>query len=290
MRGTDNCGYMNNMRKNIITLFFCCLFAVEGPLCDCQAGTGSSDSSNTYLSESGEGTENVKQEVNPDYASMYGRVVDKDGYVNLREGADPKSRIIGTIPSNEVVQIIEMTEKEIDTAKMLRVRTKDGRKGYVHTSRLEKHFTEDEAGEEALYDKVSSLLKKKVLSIAEYEYVFASAEALWHNASLGYGMSCDLYNHFRKNKVANKQILKMNPSRLEKCLLFLVEYMELQFTEGAFDYFYHKDNEDLDSNDGRVFENGYNRIIADFPMFAGNRAVKERLIETYSGHSDNREE
>lgn len=260
------------------------MLAVEGPLCDCQAGTGSSDSSSTYLPESGEGAENVKQEVNPDYASRYGRVVDKDGYVNLREGADPKSRIIGTIPSSEVVQIIEMTEKEIDTAKMLRVRTKDGRKGYVHTSRLEKHFTEDEAEDEALFEKVSPLLKKKVLSISEYEYVFSSAKELEHNASLGYGMSWNLYNHFRKNKVANERILKMNPSQLEKLLLFLVEYMELPlFTEN--DYFYHGDTDNR-----RPFEDGYNRVIADFPMFAGNRAVKERLIEMYSGHSDNSEE
>ncbi|MBR4713370.1 MAG: SH3 domain-containing protein [Paludibacteraceae bacterium] len=289
MRGTDNCGYMKNMRENIITLFFCCMLAVEGPLCDCQAGTGSSDSSSTYLPESGEGAENVKQEENPDYASRYGRVVDKDGYVNLREGADPKSRIIGTIPSNEVVQIIEMTEKEIDTAKMLRVRTKDGRKGYVHTSRLEKHFTEDEAEDEALFEKVSPMLKKKVLSIDEYEYVFASAEALWNNASLGYGMAWDLYNHFCKNKVANKQILKMNPSQLEKHLPFLVEYMGLPLFVGN-DYFYHGDNGAFESDNRRPFKDGYNRVIADFPMFAGNRAVKERLIEMYSGHPDNSEE
>ena len=275
MRGIDKCGYMNNMRKNIKALFFCCMLAVEGSLCDCYAGSPS-DSSSTYLSVSGEGTENVKQEENPDYASRYGRVVDKDGYVNLREGADLKSRIIGTISSNEVVQIIEMTEKEIDTAKMLRVRTKDGKMGYVHTSRLEKYFTEDEAEDEALFEKVSPLLKKKVLSISEYEYVFSSAKELEHNASLGYGMSWNLYNHFRKNKVANERILKMNPSQLEKLLLFLVEYMELPlFTEN--DYFYHGDTDNR-----RPFEDGYNRVITDFPMFVGNRAVKERLIEMYN--------
>ncbi len=177
-----------------------------------------------------------------------------------------------------------MTEKEIDTAKMLRVRTKDGRKGYVHTSRLEKHFTEDEAEDEALYEKVSPLLKKKVLSISEYEYVFSSAKELEHNASLGYGMAWDLYNHFCKNKVANERILKMNPSQLEKYLLFLVEYMELQFTEGTSDYFYHEDNGVFESDNRRTFEDGYNRVITDFPMFVGNRAVKERLIEMYNNH------
>lgn len=55
------------------------------------------------------------------------------------------------------------------------------------------------------------------------------------------------------------------------------------------DYFYHGDNGAFESDNRRPFKDGYNRVIADFPMFAGNRAVKERLIEMYSGHSDNSE-
>jgi len=69
-------------------------------------------------------------------AILYGRVVDKDGYVNLRASNDLKSNIIGRITSGEDVRFVDMTQDEIEDAKMLKVRTKDGRIGYVHSSRL----------------------------------------------------------------------------------------------------------------------------------------------------------
>lgn len=70
------------------------------------------------------------------YAILWGRIEDKDGYVNLRASADLKSNIIGTIPSGEDVRFTDMTQDEIWGADMLKVRTKDGRIGYVHKSRI----------------------------------------------------------------------------------------------------------------------------------------------------------
>ena len=80
--------------------------------------------------------------VDQELVILYGRVVDKDGYVNLREKPTLKSNVIGTIPSGEDVKIIDMKEDEIAAADMLKVRTKDGRVGYVHNSRLRLYIME----------------------------------------------------------------------------------------------------------------------------------------------------
>ena len=37
--------------------------------------------------------------------AQFAKVIDKDGYVNLRENANSKSKIIGRIESNEIVYI-----------------------------------------------------------------------------------------------------------------------------------------------------------------------------------------
>lgn len=103
-------------------------------------------------------------ELDAGYAIVFGRVVDKDGYVNLRENADVKSTIIGRVSSGEDVIITDMTQDEIETAKMLKIKTKDGRKGHIHASRLK------------LYSRHTDKSRKSILEeyrlpyIKEYEW------------------------------------------------------------------------------------------------------------------------
>ena len=95
---------------------------------------------------------------------LYGRVDDNDGYVNLREKADLKSNVIGTISNGEDVKIIDMTQEDIEFSQMLKVKTKDGRIGHVHKSRLR------------LYEMHTDKSRKSILEsyrlpyIKEYEW------------------------------------------------------------------------------------------------------------------------
>ena len=97
-------------------------------------------------------------------AILYGRVDDNDGYVNLREEADLKSNVIGKISNGEDVKIIDMTQEEITFSQMLKVKTKDGRIGHVHKSRLR------------LYEMHTDKSRKSILEsyrlpyIKEYEW------------------------------------------------------------------------------------------------------------------------
>ena len=64
----------------------------------------------------------------------FAKIVDKDGYVNVREKANAKSKIIGTIKSSEVVYIFEDLNTE-----WLDVQYKNENKDksqYIHRSRL----------------------------------------------------------------------------------------------------------------------------------------------------------
>jgi len=91
--------------------------------------------------------------VDEGYAILYGRVVDKDGYVNLRASDDLKSNIIGRITSGEDVRFVDMTQDEIEVAKMLKVRTKDGRVGYVHSSRLRLYIMHTDKSRESILEE-----------------------------------------------------------------------------------------------------------------------------------------
>lgn len=103
-------------------------------------------------------------ELDAGYVIVFGHVIDKDGYVNLREGADLNSNVIGRIPTGEDVIVTDMKQEEIEFSQMLRVRTKDGRKGYVHKSRLQ------------LYSRHTDESRKSILEsyhlpyIKEYEW------------------------------------------------------------------------------------------------------------------------
>ncbi|MCQ2189388.1 MAG: SH3 domain-containing protein [Paludibacteraceae bacterium] len=110
------------------------------------------------------GDPNRDGELDAGYVVVFGRVIDKDGYVNLRDGADVKSNIIGTISTGEDVIVCDMTQEEIESAQMLKVRTKDKKNGFVHKSRLK------------LYSRHTDENRKSILEsynlpyIKEYEW------------------------------------------------------------------------------------------------------------------------
>lgn len=110
------------------------------------------------------GDPNRNGELDAGYVIVFGRVIDKDGYVNLRESADLKSNIIGQISTGEDVIITDMSQEEIEFGLMLKIRTKDGRKGYIHKSRLQ------------LYSRHTDESRKSILEsyhlpyIKEYEW------------------------------------------------------------------------------------------------------------------------
>lgn len=110
--------------------------------------------------------DNPKREgvIDNDLAMLLGRVVDKDGYVNLREKSDLKSNVIGTVPTGEDVRIVDMKEDEIRAATMLKVRTKDGEVGYIHASRLRLFVMKKDE------DRKSALESYHLPSIKSYEW------------------------------------------------------------------------------------------------------------------------
>ena len=98
---------------------------------------------------------------NNDRVIVYGRVYDKDGCANLRSTDDPKSTIIGTIPSGEDVKVIFATQDDLEFAKMIKVKTKDNKTGFVHYSRLKLYlFITDESRKERLESYNISYIKK----------------------------------------------------------------------------------------------------------------------------------
>lgn len=58
--------------------------------------------------------------------AQFAKIVDKDGYVNVRENADANSKIVGKINSDEIVYIFEADNKNWANIS----------NGYVHNSRL----------------------------------------------------------------------------------------------------------------------------------------------------------
>ncbi|MBP2616520.1 SH3 domain-containing protein [Chryseobacterium jejuense] len=60
--------------------------------------------------------------------AQFAKVVDKDGYVNLRENADAESKIIGKVNSDEIVYVFESDPTHKSWANVSN--------GYIHNSRL----------------------------------------------------------------------------------------------------------------------------------------------------------
>lgn len=60
--------------------------------------------------------------------AQFAKVVDKDGYVNVRENADAKSKITGKINSDEIVYIFESDPTHKNWANVSN--------GYIYNSRL----------------------------------------------------------------------------------------------------------------------------------------------------------
>ncbi|MCR5568824.1 MAG: SH3 domain-containing protein [Paludibacteraceae bacterium] len=217
-------------------------------------------------------------------SKRYAYVCDSDGYANLREGLNPKSKIIGTVKTSEEVAVV-MSKEELESSKMIRVKTKDGKIGYIHYTRLyiksmeypnpddislELSIPSSQAVMDSLFDaillneersyieylKITGLLeRKKLLSASEYNYVI-SFLAKNNNDGLGEGLGASVFKHFRNNEKANKMILDIYRTNLDKNLLCLVEYMFI----------------DLDPYT-------YKKFIREFPMFAGNDAVRKRFLE-----------
>lgn len=65
--------------------------------------------------------------------AQFAKIVDKDGYVNVRENGDSKSKIVGKINSDEIVYAFESDQPNTD---WLNVDYNEKTGGYVHRSRL----------------------------------------------------------------------------------------------------------------------------------------------------------
>ena len=217
-------------------------------------------------------------------SKRYAYVCDSDGYANLREGLNPKSKIIGTVKTSEEVAVV-MSKEELESSKMIKVKTKDGKIGFIHYTRLhiysmkcpvpddislELSIPSSQAVMDSLFDaillneersyieylKITGLLEsKKLLSASEYNYVI-SFLAKNNNDGLGEGLGASVFKHFRNNEKANKMILDIYRTNLDKYLLCLVEYMFID-----------------------LYPYTYKKFIREFPMFAGNDAVRKRFLE-----------
>lgn len=227
----------------------------------------------------------LKTNNNDSIVIMPAHICDKDGYVNLRESSAPNSNIIGTVPNAEDVSIIDMTKKEIESCKMLKVKTKDGQIGYIHYSRLQicpefdgdikkinmkitissnkktrdslidAILLNDERAYKEFYRIDNLLDNKKLLSADEYDYLLSFIEKNYY-ADLGEGFAMCTFEHFRKNKEANEQILKQYKSNQDKYLLILANSMSLYLDPYT-----------------------YEKFIEEFPMFANNDTVRKRFLE-----------
>jgi len=60
------------------------------------------------------------------------KIYDKDGYTNLREGKGSSFSIIGKINSGEHIDVLDNPDEE----NWYLVQTKEGKKGYIHKSRI----------------------------------------------------------------------------------------------------------------------------------------------------------
>lgn len=65
--------------------------------------------------------------------AQFAKIVDKDGYVNVRENGDAKSKITGKINSDEIVYVFEADQPNTD---WLNVDYNEKTGGYIHSSRL----------------------------------------------------------------------------------------------------------------------------------------------------------
>ncbi|REC59936.1 hypothetical protein DRF65_23805 [Chryseobacterium pennae] len=65
--------------------------------------------------------------------AQFAKIVDKDGYVNLRENPDTKSKIIGKINSDEIVYTFEMDKANKN---WLNVYYDDKTAGYINSSKV----------------------------------------------------------------------------------------------------------------------------------------------------------
>ena len=217
-------------------------------------------------------------------SKRYAYVWDSDGYVNLREGLNPKSKIIGTVKTSEEVDVV-MSKEELESSKMIKVKTKDGKIGYIHYTRLHIKSMEypnpdfissdlsipsSQAVMDSLFDaillneertyieyyKITGLLeRKKLLSGSEYNYVVTFLLKNY-NDGISEGLGGSIFEHFRNNEEANKMILKLYRTNLDKYLLGLAEYMSID-----------------------LFTYTYEKFIREFPMFVGNETVRQRFLE-----------
>ena len=217
-------------------------------------------------------------------SKRYAYVCDSDGYANLREGLNPKSKIIGTVKTSEEVAVV-MSKEELESSKMIKVKTKDGKIGYIHYTRLyiksmeypnpddissDLSIPSSQAVMDSLFDaillndertyieyyKITGLLeRKKLLSASEYNYV-VSFLLKNYNDGISEGLGGSIFEHFRNNEEANKMILKLYRTNLDKYLLGLAEYMSID-----------------------LFTYTYEKFIREFPMFVGNETVRQRFLE-----------
>lgn len=79
--------------------------------------------------------------------AQFAKIVDKDGYVNVRENGDAKSKITGKINSDEIVYVFEADQPNTD---WLNVDYNEKTGGYIHRSRLK--FIES-------YEKVTPVVR-----------------------------------------------------------------------------------------------------------------------------------
>ena len=137
----------------------------------------------------------------------YAVVKDKDGYVNIRAKESVKSKIVGTLPNNTLVNVFFLADDEETPLNWIAVN-----KGYVHKSRLKKikEFPSIGKGKEQgnsitiagkdisvtftsqEFDETKHKITKKRNELGYYEYVI--------DGKIGVGLNGDAYlpkNHYK---------------------------------------------------------------------------------------------
>ncbi|MGU3375916.1 hypothetical protein [Chryseobacterium sp. M5A1_1a] len=93
--------------------------------------------------------------------AQFAKVVDEDGYVNLRENGDPKSKIIGKINSDEIVYVFESDQPNTN---WLNIDYNEKTGGYIHSSRL-KYIESYEAISPTVRDENKAVFKSGSIKV-----------------------------------------------------------------------------------------------------------------------------
>ena len=93
-------------------------------------------------------------------------IEDKDGYTNLRKEKNAKSEVLQKIKTGEQIEVLDNTDD------WFLVKTKEGKTGYVHKSRIKSGNSNNHSTSFLLYDRPDfSSFSREVLAKGEVEIV-----------------------------------------------------------------------------------------------------------------------